>query len=243
MLPNHCLPGYARQMASHNVRDGLEWPFDIGDLKEFRWAAPAPGFVIAWDADADAVDLPGGFLIPRAFFFFLRDYRGTGRDVGLKVTFENGALVCDQVVIARGSGRAIQTPDLRIPLKRLLRAAGVRTIWRKAADGGLDYVFPSDPDAAHLGDLLTGGGGRPRRGVRLPDEHLRAVATEYRKAVAGNQPPNQVISERMSTTYSNATRWVALARQRVDPETGEPFLGPAMPGLPGEERNSDGQHC
>jgi hypothetical protein len=68
---------------------------------------------------------------------------------------------------------------------------------------------------------------RRRPQSALTDEHLKKVADEYRSALDDGFSPTETVAYKMNAARSTAARWVMRARKRG-------FLGPAIPGRPGE---------
>jgi hypothetical protein len=103
--------------------------------------------------------------------------------------------------------------------------SGMVTAWYPAhtREGGLDEVA----------DALAGSRSRqPRRGMRLPDEHLEEVARVYREAHQRGAPPTGAVYDRwrkgkIKISRSTAGRWVAEARRRG-------IMGEALGTRPGE---------
>jgi hypothetical protein len=100
---------------------------------------------------------------------------------------------------------------------------------RREADGSRSFlpVALGEDQALISADALAGVEGKdlhvPHRGKKLSDAHLRKVADVYREALSSEKPqPTKAVMKHFFTVRSNASRWVALARDRgflTDDET------------------------
>jgi hypothetical protein len=69
--------------------------------------------------------------------------------------------------------------------------------------------------------------------VKITNDLLREVAGIYRAYVTDN--PTQAIADHYDKSHRTAGGYVKAARERIDPDTGKPFLGPALRGRAGEK--------
>lgn len=69
----------------------------------------------------------------------------------------------------------------------------------------------------------------------ITDDRLRDAARLYREAVSQGSPPRRYIAESFGRAEGTVATWIGLARKRIDPSTGEPFLRPAIGTRVGEE--------
>jgi hypothetical protein len=130
----------------------------------------------------------------------------------------------------------------------LIRKLAVDTLARRArdlvavellrkADGSLDLRRVRRDEADDLADFLCElerQRQQPKRGTRLPEEHLREVADVYGRAQAEQKPPTKTVAVGFGTSQPNTSHWVREARRRG-------FLEPALAGRggerPGEEQD------
>jgi hypothetical protein len=139
----------------------------------------------------------------------------------LRVVYEDGRFVCDQLTVKRREGGPpVTTEGLReVPIAALLRLAvesNVVRVRRSATrDGDTSSWEMTWASPLALSERAKGGGGPS-------DEDLRTVAALYQVAYATGQAPTRLVMNRLELPRSTASRWVRLARERG-------LLGPATP--------------
>lgn len=202
---------------------------------------PAAGLLVVsmYPPRRDPPPRPRPWRMPESRVHFDFEVGGTGpRLVGVRfelvrstLDFESGERV------PYNEGRAL-VHGVKLPttaqLERLARqaeavAADALAHPRDAMDGphGVTDITP-------VRELLD---VRPRRRL-ITDGLLRDVARLYREALAEGRPPRVHIAERLVASRSTVATWVGLARRRVDPATGDTFLGPATGTRPGEAKTT-----
>jgi len=115
----------------------------------------------------------------------------------------------------------------KIPVGELISRSRKSSLIVAEAGGVHDLSAPVPETRPDLTDRFGIGKRRPRRGKPLTDRHLKAVAAEYRAAVASGDQPAKRICEVAMVERPTAARWIRAARDRG-------FLGEAMPGKAGE---------
>lgn len=102
------------------------------------------------------------------------------------------------------------------------------------AEGRPDFLGRGAPDAVterRVDRTTRSVRKQARRG--LSDQLLREVAQVYRANVDSN--PTASVAHHFARHHRTAGLYIKSARERIDPETGEPFLGRATKGRAGEQ--------
>jgi hypothetical protein len=176
--------------------------------------------------DYASVLLPDGrTALPRGFTATTIE-RGIPIEMRVEVD-DLGRPRCVKLVIcARGEDRVTGGLLRKIPVGRLVReavATAAVTSVRRTPGGGERGNFLVPPEMAGVYKQFASLERKPRKGSPLADEDLRAIAKNYRKALAADMPPTQTLAVGMGVSRATASQWVAKARKRG-------FLGPAKPG-------------
>lgn len=176
----------------------------------------------------------GRVKMPARFEAHLIEHENGDPDVSFVFEVRNGAPECREVHIKapedgheiRCSGLAgIRVQDvLEEAIKRLIRGAPTisegRVNWPK--------LYPSDDEKR---DAIRAA--QSARKVKVTDELLREVAAVYRANVEGQT--TAALVEHFGKQPRTVTLYAKTARERIDPETGKPFLGAAINGKAGEQ--------
>ena len=138
----------------------------------------------------------------------------------LRVVYEDGRFVCDQLTIKRlPDGPPVTTEGLReVPVAAFLRLAVESNVMRvgptihegNTSSWELQWASPLE-----LSERARSGGGPS-------DADLRTVAALYQVAYATGGAPTKLVMNRLGLPRSTASRWVRMARERG-------LLGPATP--------------
>jgi hypothetical protein len=210
-----------------HIDPGL-WPVALDPARGLEGRMLTPSLAIWAYDDVEKVAI-GGFVIPAHFFLFA-DWMSKERPRTItELEVNDGQLRIRALTVWPREGERLTTSNLRsLSPQVILQTAGLRAGGRD--EGGLIAGFEhlSDGEYAALkGDIAAAATDPPRRGKRLPDEHLQRVATVYREGEARGYHPTKYVASRLNTARSNAGRWVMEARRRG-------FLGAAEPGRAGE---------
>jgi hypothetical protein len=148
------------------------------------------------------------------------DSWGRPRCVALRVTAKSeGAVTGDMLR---------RLPVARHVERAALQAASVVEV-QKDLRGGITQIGPVS-NREQAAEVLESAARRvPRRGSPVSDEHLKQVATLYRKALRMQGPkkaPTEAVAMQMHVSRSTAGRWVRKARDAG-------FLGPGHRGRAG----------
>jgi hypothetical protein len=140
----------------------------------------------------------------------------TGPTVQIEIVLHDGRPEIDEIKVSRRAGEPeITATALRdIPLKRIVES-GVRQMElfarRMWADTSPDSPGPVGQESHPYWAPVTESVELRRRRT-VTDELLREVARVYESDTTG--APTKAVSDRFPTSHRNATRYVALARER-----------------------------
>jgi hypothetical protein len=135
--------------------------------------------------------------------------------------------------------RAVPVPQLRD--EAVAAATYAIDVDRGIGKGGGVHLTPVAADErAFLAERVQAMVTRPRKPREDPGpERLRAVAEVYRAALAeGNPKVRRAVMDKIGLSQAVAAAWIALARERIDPETDRAYLGPAVGPKAGEAEQS-----
>jgi hypothetical protein len=119
----------------------------------------------------------------------------------------------------------VTTDALRkIPVARFIREARKSRLLVMSPEGVSDLSEVAGPE-----DTYGVGKRSIKRGKPLTDQHLEAVAEQYRAAVKAGRPPTETIRKLAGVGRPTAAKWIRAARDRG-------FLGAAIPGKAGEAK-------
>lgn len=140
--------------------------------------------------------------------------------------------ICTSLTLrAREGGAAISGAHLRLPITKILSVTAASVALRgKRRDGDPEKWAPvgesdlEDFYKSFRAAESTAGtkGGRPG----VDDERLRLVARIYRGALPTGAPV-EAVRVALVVSRTQAARLVSMARRRMDPSSGLPFLAPA----------------
>jgi len=158
-------------------------------------------------------------------------------DVSLVFEVRAGVPGCREVhIIARDDGHEVRVSGLAgIRVRAVLEQAVKLLVLGEptVADGRVHWprAFPTDPEQHVAVESVRTA--RAARKVKMTDDLLRDVADIYRNYILDNPTAN--IAELYAKSHRTAGLYVKAARERIDPDTGKPFLGPALRGRAGEQ--------
>jgi hypothetical protein len=156
----------------------------------------------------------GEYGMPREFFYLSEE--PPQKRVALYLKLERGELVCEWFAVSRVPGEPpLTTSEIRLPLQKLVRAAGERAVrkLKLVEEAGKKIAGPVDQkDRARAVALLEDA--RPHRGKRVSAELLQRAADVYRAAQSSGQPPLRAVEAQLHASRTTAARWLREARRR-----------------------------
>jgi hypothetical protein len=180
----------------------------------------------------------GQVQMPSRFESQLVEQPNGDPDVSFVFEVRNGAPECREVhILATDDGHEVQGISLtKVRIQDVLERTiqllilGAPSI---GPDGSVDWprAFPTEDDQREA--VRSTRVARSARKVKITDDLLREVAGIYRAYVKDN--PTQAIADHLDKSHRTAGVYVKAARDRIDPDTGKPFLGPALRGRAGEQ--------
>jgi hypothetical protein len=186
--------------------DDRTFVLTVPNLKEWVPASASPPWLYLPKYFAAEVDRPP---LPPCTLHFVTEADSEVVCHSLEVTRRPGIPGSREVTLA--GIRNIRIAELKRHAIRLAVAEARETdsgwvVHHKAAGDQIDVTA--------LMEELAEKAHKPRRGVKLPDTHLREVAKVYRKALKAGDPPIQAVMDHFHTVRPNASRWVVIARDR-----------------------------
>lgn len=159
-------------------------------------------------------------------------------DLRIDIEMRDGVAECRAVHVASvADGREVQVRDLRsVKIQDLVEYAAsyvAGPLPTTNAEGTITVRLLSHIDTADLQRtvrLLRSARSTTRQ--TLTDEVLRQVASIYRNHPGRDKA--QAVAEQFKKEPRTARMYLQTARQRIDPDTGQPFLGAAIRGKAGE---------
>lgn len=179
----------------------------------------------------------GDRLLPQTFFLEIVDDVDQP-SLRIDIEMRDGVAECRAVhVVSVAAGREVQVRDLRsVKIQDLVEFAASHVagpLPTTNAKGTITVRLLSHMDTADLKrtvKLLRSARSTTRQ--TLTDEVLRQVASIYRNHPGRDKA--KAVADQFKKEPRTARMYLQRARQRIDPDTGQPFLGAAIRGKAGE---------
>jgi hypothetical protein len=179
----------------------------------------------------------GQVQMPSRFESQLVEQPNGDPDVSFVFEVRNGVPECREVhIIATEDGHEVQGINLAGIRLLDVRDRTIRLLFQgfpTVSDGRVHWnpLFATEDEKRDA--VRSADAARSARKAKMTPDLLREVAGIYRAYV--NDNPTQEIADHYNKSHRTAGGYVKAARQRTDPETGKPFLGPALRGRAGEQ--------